>query len=172
MKNLSLLLIMVFSFLNSLRADTLDIGASLPDLTVTLEDATQATLSEFSGDDYTLVFFYPKANTSGCTAQACSLRDAYEQLQELGVTILGVSKDGVEAQAAFKNKRNLPFHLVSDTDAEVIKAFGVPTNFGFAARQAFLFKDGILVWRDLSASTTRQASDVIEQIKPTSTPPS
>ena len=75
--------------------------------------------------------------------------------------IFGVSKDSVKSQKAFRDKYKLPFDLLADEDGAVCKAFGVPSTMGFAKRQAFLFKDGKLIWRDLTASTEQQAADVI-----------
>lgn len=72
----------------------------------------------------TVVYFYPKANTPGCTAEACSLRDNYERFLALGYNVIGISKDSVMAQKNFSDKYALPFPLLSDPDASVIKAFG------------------------------------------------
>src|SRR5690606_36397519 len=107
-----------------------------------------------------LVYFYPSAGTPGCAAQACSLRDAYPELARRGVDVIGVSGDCVKAQARFKARRRLPFDLVADERCLVMKAFGVPRFLRFAKRQAFLFKDGKLVWKDLDASTNDQAKDL------------
>ena len=111
------------------------------------------------------MYFYPKADTGGCTAQGCSLRDAYADLTAQGVKVVGVSTDAVAAQKAFREKNRFPFPLLADTDKKVTAAFGVPTTLGFASRQAFLFKDGKLVWRDLKASTAQQAADVLAALK-------
>ena len=70
-----------------------------------------------------VLYFYPKADTPGCTKESCSLRDGYEQLQKAGAEILGVSLDTVEAQQKFKDKYKLPFDLVADTDKKVAKAY-------------------------------------------------
>ena len=76
--------------------------------------------------------------------------------------IFGVSVDTVKAQSAFKKKYDLPFTLLSDTDFWLCRSFGVPLRmYKFATRQAYLFKDGKLIWRDLRASTDEQASDVL-----------
>jgi peroxiredoxin Q/BCP len=77
------------------------------------------------------------------------------------VKTYGVSIDPAKAQKAFREKYKLPFVLLADEDSAVVNGFGVPTKLGFASRQAFLFKDGKLVWRDLSASTDKQAADVL-----------
>ena len=114
-------------------------------------------LADFYHDGFTLVYFYPKADTPGCTAQACSLRDDFADLQERGVRVIGVSADSPEAQLRFKEKYHLPFMLLADQDRAVAKAFGVPLMLGMTRRQSFLIKDGRIVWRDLSASTREQA---------------
>ncbi len=165
MKTMVLLSLLVWFGIKA-QASTLEIGAALPTVTVADENGTPVTLPEAGATGYTLVYFYPKAGTGGCTAQACSLRDAYATLQEKGVAIYGVSTDTPEAQKAFKEKEALPFTLLADTDGKVLEAFGVPRlpGKGFAKRQAFLFRDGKLVWRDLSASTREQAEDVLKAI--------
>jgi len=120
-------------------------------------------------EGYVLVYFYPRAGTRGCTAQACSLRDAYEALTERGVKVVGVSTDAIEAQKAFKEEYTLPFTLLADSDHAVIDAFGVPLRGTAATRQAFLIHDGVIVWRDLTASTEEQAQDVLaalDELKP------
>jgi len=89
-----------------------------------------------------LVYFYPKADTPGCTAQACSLRDAYTDLLQEGVTVIGVSHDSPAAQKNSRKSTISRFSLIADTDGAVAKAFQVPTVVGFTKRQAFLIRDG------------------------------
>lgn len=124
-------------------------------------------LADFYAQGLTLIYFYPKASTPGCTAQACSLRDAYETLTKAGVHVVGVSTDSVESQKKFTDKQKLPFTLLADPDGKVLKAFGVKTIpiIGFSTRQAFLIKDGKVIWRDEKASTTEQAADVLKVVK-------
>lgn len=155
------LLAIIMLFSNNSDADTIDLGAPIPKVQAVLDSGQTINLASENSEGYTLVYFYPKANTPGCTKQACSLRDSYEVLLEKGVTIYGVSKDSIKSQTSFKEKYSLPFPLVADSESDVINAFGVPKKLGFASRQAFLFKDGVLVWRDLAASTSKQAEDVL-----------
>lgn len=120
---------------------------------------------EFSGlyaAGPTVVYFYPKADTPGCTAQSCSLRDAYAELSDAGVRVVGVSTDTPEKNKAFKEKYKLPFTLISDTEGLVMKAFGVKAIplLGLASRQCFLIEKGQVVWHDASASTDQQAADI------------
>ncbi len=140
----------------------LKIGDPVPLVTAEDQDGKPVNLAEAARNGYLLVYFYPKAFTRGCTAQACSLRDAYEQLQDKGVKIIGVSLDTVDTQRKFQDKERLPFDLLSDRERKVTSAFGVPILLNaFAARQAYLFKDGKLVWMDVKASTDKQAQDVL-----------
>ncbi len=141
------------------------VGANAPILKSMDENGNSVHLGDLYGKGLVLVYFYPKADTPGCTKQACSLRDAYTTLSDLGVTVVGVSMDTAQDQLAFKEKYNLPFTLLADKSGEVVKAFGVPVRMrgenGFASRQAFLIEDGKVVWRDLKASTEEQAKDVL-----------
>lgn len=149
-------------FASNVLAEPLAVGSAMPVVEQKNQDGKVVNLGEAGGKGYVLVFFYPKADTPGCTKQACSLRDSYEALTEKSVRIFGVSADREAGQKAFKEKYKLPFELLADADAKVIDAFGVPKTLGFAKRQAFLFKDGKLVWSDLSASTEKQAEDVLK----------
>ena len=145
-------------------AEPIAVGAALPAVTAKDQDGKEVKLAEAGAEGWALVYFYPKADTPGCTKQACSLRDSYATLTEKKVKVFGVSMDDVAAQKAFQEKYKLPFPLLADKEAKVADAFGVPHSMGFAKRQAFLFKDGKLVWRDLEASTEQQAADVLKQI--------
>lgn len=166
MKRTILLATMILSLLGlRAAAEPLDVGASIPAVSATTDSGETLDFAATAKTGYLLVYFYPKADTAGCTAQGCSLRDAYSTLTEKGVRVVGVSTDDVAAQKAFREKNHFPFPLVADTEKKVTAAFGVPTTMGFASRQAFLFKDGKLVWRDLKASTQKQAADVLAALQ-------
>ncbi|NJM37354.1 MAG: peroxiredoxin [Akkermansiaceae bacterium] len=149
-------------FAGNALADPIVVGSALPTVGQKNQDGQMVKLNEAGAKGYTLVYFYPKADTPGCTKQACSLRDSYASLTDKEVKIFGVSADKVESQKEFKNKYKLPFDLLADENGAVIKAFGVPTMAGFPKRQAFLFKDAKLVWSDNKASTDKQAEDVLK----------
>ena len=143
----------------------LKVGDAAPQVSGTTEAGATLALAEvYAQQAYTLVYFYPKAGTSGCTAQGCSLRDAHEGLVGKGVAVIGVSSDSVAAQKAFKDTNHFPFPLIADTDRKVQEAFAVPTYPGTkdAQRQAFLIKGGKVVWLDFTASTRQQAADVLK----------
>lgn len=149
---------MIFSLhTNLLSAEPLKLGSNAPEVSASDHEGTTIDLGAALNEGTTVVFFYPKAMTPGCTKQACSLRDAWDSLQERNVTIFGVSSDKADTQAEFRNKHELPFTLIADTDQVVSKAFGKNRW----SRQAYIFKDGKLVWLDLKASTTNQADDVL-----------
>jgi peroxiredoxin Q/BCP len=139
----------------------LEIGEPAPDAVAPDQNGRVIHLREIYGEGFTLIYFYPKADTPGCTAQACSLRDDFAGLQARGVRVIGVSSDSPESQARFKAKYRLPFTLLADTEHAVAEAFGVRLLLGMTHRQSFLIKDGRVVWRDLSASTREQARDVL-----------
>ncbi|WP_340063072.1 thioredoxin-dependent thiol peroxidase [Ascidiimonas aurantiaca] len=103
---------------------TLTAGEKVPDFTALDQDGNTISLSDYKGKKL-IVFFYPKANTPGCTAEACNLRDHYSELQSQGFELLGVSADSQKKQANFKNKFEFPFPLLADEDKTVINTFGV-----------------------------------------------
>lgn len=104
--------------------NTLKVGDKVPDFTTTDQDGNTVSLSDFAGKKL-IVFFYPKASTPGCTAEACNLRDNYQALQDQGYTLLGVSADSEKRQKNFATKYEFTFQLLADEDHAVINAFGV-----------------------------------------------
>lgn len=103
---------------------TLSAGDKVPDFKSRDQDGNSVSLSDYVGKKL-IVFFYPRANTPGCTAEACNLRDHYQALQDAGYSLLGVSADSEKKQANFRNKYDFPFPLLADEDRTVIDAFGV-----------------------------------------------
>ena len=103
---------------------TLQKGDSVPDFSVSDDKGNTQQLSDYKGQKL-VVFFYPKANTPGCTAEACDLRDHFKELQEAGYALLGVSADSEKKQRNFSEKYDFPFPLLADEDKQVINAFGV-----------------------------------------------
>ncbi|MDD3004603.1 thioredoxin-dependent thiol peroxidase [Flavobacterium sp.] len=99
-------------------------GDMAPDFSGFDQDNVFHQLSDYKGKKL-VVFFYPKANTPGCTAEACNLRDNYEIFKQKNYALLGVSADAQKAQAKFKDKFSFPFPLLADEDKSVIEAFGV-----------------------------------------------
>lgn len=104
--------------------NTLKQGDAVPNFSVNDESGNVVSLNDYKGKKL-IVFFYPKASTPGCTAEACNLRDNYKALQDAGYELLGVSADSEKRQSNFKNKYEFPFPLLADEDKTVINAFGV-----------------------------------------------
>lgn len=128
------------------------------------QDGQTVNFADVYAKGPTVVFFYPKANTPGCTKQACSLRDAFADLSKEGVQVLGVSFDKPEAQKKFKDDFTLPYDLIADPEGKIVDAFKVNRivkgDANLASRQAFLIKGGKVVWKDTKASTDQQAADI------------
>jgi len=145
-------------------AAPLAVGAPAPQVSAIDQEGKPIQFADVYAKGITLVYFYPKAGTSGCTAEACSLRDSYDKLQAQGLQIIGVSRDGADAQKHFQEQNKLPFTLVADTDGKVAEAFGVPMMMHgilpVAARQSFIVKDGKIAWNSLKAQTTGSADEV------------
>lgn len=102
----------------------MNVGDKVADLLGLDQEGKEVRLSQYAGKKIAL-YFYPKDNTSGCTAEACSLRDGYEQLQTAGYEIIGVSKDSAKSHQGFIAKHSLPFRLIADTDTSLQQLFGV-----------------------------------------------
>lgn len=99
-------------------------GELAPEFTLPADDGSAVSLKSFRGKRVVL-YFYPKDNTSGCTTQACELRDSHSALQAKGAVVLGVSPDPLSSHVKFRDKFQLNFPLLSDEDHEVAKAYGV-----------------------------------------------
>jgi peroxiredoxin Q/BCP len=144
------------------RAEPLAVGAAAPELSAPDQNGQTISFKDVYAKGPTLVYFYPKADTPGCTKQACSIRDEWSNLQAKGIQVLGVSTDKPEAQKKFEAKFQLPFTLVADFEGKVADAFGVPRTMGFTSRMSFLVKGGKVVWTMPKASTVDHAKDVLK----------
>jgi peroxiredoxin Q/BCP len=148
----------------SAQGEPLKVGDPVPAVKSVDQEGQPIELSQVLSRGLTLVYFYPKASTPGCTAQACGLRDHDAEVRAAGIRVIGVSTDRPQSQKKFKEKQQLPFTLLADESGEVLKAFGVSNLMGFAARQSFLVRDGVVVWRDLKAKTGSHAEDVLAAV--------
>lgn len=102
----------------------LEVGTKAPDFTLEDKDGNQVSLSDFSGKRFVL-YFYPRDNTAGCTRQACAFAAVYKQFENLGVPVVGISKDSVKSHQNFAKKHELPFILLSDPELQAIQAYDV-----------------------------------------------
>lgn len=121
------------------------VGDSAPDFTLATQTGTLVSLREFLGKAAIVLYFYPKDNTSVCTAEACAFRDSYDLFKGAGAEVIGISSDSVESHQQFAAAHQLPFILMSDTDDIVRKSYGVPTAFGLPGRVTYVIdKQGIV----------------------------
>jgi len=146
----------------------LKVGDKMPEFEVMDQDGNMVNSREFIGKK-TIVYFYPKDNTSGCTAEACNLRDNYESLVAQGYNVVGVSKDSVNSHKRFRDKYDLPFTLLSDTSTRLLQDFGAwgekkmygKTVLG-TIRKTFIFnEDGVLERIIDKVDTGNHASQII-----------
>lgn len=146
----------------------LKIGDKMPDFEVVDQDGNQVSSKDLIGKK-TVVYFYPKDNTSGCTAEACSIRDNYESLVAKGYNVIGVSKDSAASHRNFREKYDLPFTLLSDTSTQMLQAFGAwgekkmygKTVMG-TIRRTFIFdEEGILTRIIEKVDTKNHAAQIL-----------
>jgi peroxiredoxin Q/BCP len=109
----------------------IQVGDKAPDFTLPSQSGEQVRLQDRLGDRVVVLYFYPKDNTSGCTAEACAFRDSYETFTDAGAEVIGVSSDSADKHAGFASKHRLPFTLLADQGGRVRKAYGVPAALGF-----------------------------------------
>ena len=146
----------------------LKIGDRMPDFEVVDQDGNKVSSSDLIGKK-TVVYFYPKDNTSGCTAEACSIRDSYDALVAEGYNVVGVSKDSASSHRKFRERHDLPFTLLSDSSTEMLQAFGAwgekkmygKTVMG-TLRRTFIFdENGILARVIEKVDTKNHASQIL-----------
>lgn len=124
----------------------IQVGDRAPDFSLATQTGETITLSQFAGKQPVVLYFYPKDDTPGCTIEACTFRDSYQDFQEAGAVVIGVSSDSIDSHKAFASKYSLPFYLASDSKGELRKAYGVPNAlFVLPGRVTYVIdKDGIV----------------------------
>ena len=126
-------------------------GDKVEDFTLQNQDGKSVSLSDFKGKPVVL-FFYPRADTPGCTIESCGFRDAFEKFKKAGIIVLGISRDTVKDQKKFKDKYDLPFTLLADEERQAAEAYGVwkeKNMYGKkvmgVARTTFVIENGKIV---------------------------
>ena len=145
----------------------LKIGDKMPDFEVVDQDGNTVSSKDLIGKK-TVIYFYPKDNTSGCTAEACSLRDNYDALQAKGYNIVGVSKDSSASHRKFADKYALPFTLLADTSTQMLQTFGAwgekkmygKTVMG-TIRKTFIFDENGVLTEIIEKVDTKNHADQI-----------
>ena len=147
----------------------LKIGDKMPDFEVVDQDGKTVSSKDLIGKK-TIIYFYPKDNTSGCTAEACSLRDNYQALMARGYNVVGVSKDSAASHRKFADKYDLPFTLLADTSTQMLQDFGAwgekkmygKTVMG-TIRKTFIFdEEGILAEVIEKVDTKNHADQILK----------
>jgi thioredoxin-dependent peroxiredoxin len=143
-------------------------GTQAPDFTLPDQDAKDVTLSALKGQPVVL-YFYPKDDTPGCTAEACSFRDAYEDFKDAGAEVVGISSDSAGDHRAFADKHRLPFTLVADEGGKVRKLYGVPGNLLglIPGRVTYVIDPGGVVRHvfDSQMNPTKHVREALEVLK-------
>jgi len=121
-----------------MKGDKLKIGDKAPEIKLPDADGKLYSLSSYYGKSPVVIYFYPKADTPGCTKQACGMRDDWKKFEEAGIPVFGISVDSIEDLKKFREKYSLNFPLLSDEKKEVTKAYGVLNLLGFASRVTFI----------------------------------
>jgi len=141
-------------------------GNTIPDLILADQNGKVYTIKKETEGKATVVYFYPKDDTPGCTAEACSFRDSYQEFTAMGAIVIGISGDSPKSHKKFAEKYNLPYTLLSDPNKEARKAFNVPTNLLglIPGRVTYIFdKKGIC--RGVFESQTKATQHIDEALK-------
>lgn len=142
------------------------VGDKSPDFTLPSQMGDNVTLSEFLGKKNVVLYFYPKDETAGCTKEACTFRDNYEQLTSLGAEVLGISGQSVESHKSFATHYGLPFILLADINNKVRELYGVPSTMGIIPGRVTYIIDKKGIVRHIFVSQT-QAQQHVEEAKKT-----
>ena len=152
----------------AVAAEVPAVGAPAPEFALPDQAGRTVRLADFRGK-WVVLYFYPKDDTPGCTAEACSFRDDQAKLTLLGAQVVGVSLDDSASHAAFAKKYSLPFQLLADTDAKVSASYGAVNNLvvaKFAKRYTFLIDpQGRIARAYLSVDTSRHSAEIIADLK-------
>jgi len=142
------------------------VGDKCPTFTLKDQNNTDFDIKSVLGKKVLVIYFYPKDDTPGCTAEACSFRDSYEDFKDLGCDVIGISSDSPEKHAKFAEKNRLSFTLLADTSKTVRKQFGVPGNlFGLIPGRVTYIIDKKGIVRHIYNSLTNAAGHIEESIK-------
>ncbi len=150
---------------NPRHSGPVEVGDLAPDFTLPAADGATVSLHDMLGSGTIVLYFYPKDDSAGCTAQACSFRDNYEDFREAGAEVVGISADASSRHEQFAAKHRLPFTLLSDVDGSVRKAYGATTAFGLLPGRVTYVIDSAGVVRYSFSSQLRVRHHVQEALK-------
>lgn len=141
------------------------VGEKAPDFTLPSQSGEPVRLHDRLGERVIVLYFYPKDDTSGCTAEACAFRDSHEVFTDAGAEVIGVSSDSVSRHAAFAGRHKLPFTLVSDQGSQVRKSYGVPAVLGLLPGRVTYVIDRTGTVRHVFNSMTKISRHVEDALK-------
>jgi peroxiredoxin Q/BCP len=146
------------------------LGKSAPTFTAKNQEGLDFDLKSRMGQGYTVLFFYPKAGTPGCTKQACAFRDSVKVIRDKGAMVYGISADDVAAQKKFHDEHKMTFDLLSDADATIIKSYQVKMPMlSMAKRQTFILDDKLIVRKHFEdvdpAMDAKNVAKAIDELK-------
>jgi peroxiredoxin Q/BCP len=144
---------------------TVKVGDMAPDFTLPSQLGDNVTLSEYFGKKNIVLYFYPKDESPGCTREACTFRDSYEELTSLGAEVIGVSSQSVESHKSFATHYGLPFILLSDAENKVRQLYGVPSTMGIVPGRITYIIDKKGVVRHIFSSQSQAEKHVEEAVK-------
>jgi len=141
------------------------VGDVAPDFTLPTSTGQAVSLVSFRGEKNVVLYFYPKDNTSGCTAEACAFRDSYEVFKDAGAEVIGISSDSEESHQRFATQHHLPFVLLSDRGGKVRKRYGVPSTFGLLPGRVTYVIDKQGIIRHIFSSQFTPQKHIAEALK-------
>ena len=149
----------------------IEVGKKAPDFTLKDQDGNKHKLSDYKGKPVVL-YFYPKDNTPGCNKEACSFRDNFATFKSKGIEIIGVSKDDEKSHMKFREKFDLPFTLLADTEKKVVEKYGVwkeknmygVKKWGISRKTFLIDADGVIIHIFNKVKTDIHAEEVLEKL--------
>jgi peroxiredoxin Q/BCP len=149
-------------------AQGIQVGSKAPDFTLPSQSGAPVRLQDRLGERVIVLYFYPRDDTRGCTAEACAFRDSYEVFADAGADVIGISSDSVDRHSAFAGKYDLPFTLLSDKGGQVRKSYGVPAVLGVLPGRVTYVIDREGSVRHVFSSMTnigQHVSDALETVR-------
>ncbi len=140
-------------------------GQQFPAFRLKADDGKEVSLSDLKGKK-SVIYFYPKDDTPGCTKEACSFRDNINSFKSLGVPVYGISVDNIESHKKFKSKYSIPFTLLSDSDKTVVTKLGIKSLLGIASRVTFIIdENGKILKIYPKVSPDKHAEEILSFLK-------
>ena len=156
----------LFLFQQMESTNHIKVGSKVPDFSLLEQDGKMFHLTDVLGKQNLVIYFYPKDNTQGCTKEACTFRDMYQDFTDAGAEVIGISSDSKASHIDFTESHKLPFKLLSDEDKKVRKLFGVPSDlFGLIDGRVTYIVDKQGIIRYIFKSQTQIGKHISESLR-------